>query len=471
MEEWYLHYAGHKEALELQPIYKRHADLVTLDRVRAVGAAADDERTRFLWRWASENYLTNLTKEHLERAASLETELTAQVDGEAVPFRMIQPRIAREPDRDRRRRLFDAGAALREEHLNPVLLEAARGHREATPQLGVDDYVSLYDHIGFELDRLADDCRALLEATERLWEDGADRLFRARAGVGLAEAGAWDVPRIFRAESWDASFPSERMLPALEGTLGDLGIDLRSQANVHLDVEQRPKKSPRAFCAPIEVPGRVMLVIQPIGGLDDWRALFHEAGHTEHFAHTEGDLPVEARRMGDAAVTEGWATLLEGLVREPAWLERRLDVGRPRQLAAEGGVIDLFFTRRYAAKLQYELEFYRAADPTEMRGRYVELLGEALKIEPNAASYLADIDPGFYVTEYLRSWAFEAQLRDHLRTIFGNAWFSRRDAGELLRDLWSEGQARRADDMLEELTGSRIEMAALEDRIREHQLS
>ena len=27
MEEWYLHYAGHKQALELEPIYERHADL------------------------------------------------------------------------------------------------------------------------------------------------------------------------------------------------------------------------------------------------------------------------------------------------------------------------------------------------------------------------------------------------------------------------------------------------------------
>jgi hypothetical protein len=467
MEEWYLHYAGHKDALELEPIYERHAGLVELDRVRAVGTAATDERTRFLWRWASEHYLTNLTKAQLERVATREAELQAEVDGERIPFRMLTPSIAREPDRDRRRRLFDAAVELRDEHLNPLLLAAARTHRDAAPQLGADDYVALYERIGFDLDRLASDCRAILDSTERVWEESADRLLRTRAGVGLDEAEAWDTPRLFRAEEWDAEFPGDRMVPALRATLADLGIDLDAQENVHLDVEQRPKKSPRAFCAPIEVPERVMLVIQPIGGLDDWRALFHEAGHTEHFAHADGGLPVEAKRMGDMAVTEGWASLLENLVREPAWLERRLDVGRPSQLAWDGGVIDLFFTRRYSAKLLYELEFYRAADPTDMRGRYVELLGDALKITPAAAGYLADIDAGFYVTEYLRSWAFEAQLRDYLRTEFGNAWFTRREAGELLRELWSEGQARRADDMLEELTGSRVEMPALEERIRE----
>ena len=276
------------------------------------------------------------------------------------------------------------------------------------PELGGGDYVSLYERIGFELEALAEDCRELLESTERAWIDGADRLLRRRAGVGLDDAGPWDLPRLLRAEDWDDAFPADRMLPALEATLADLGVDLAAQANVHLDVEQRPLKSPRAFCAPIEVPERVVLVIQPNGGVDDWRALFHEAGHTEHFANTDGGLSVEARRMGDSAVTEGWASLFEGLVREPAWLERRLDVGRPRQLAAEGGVVELFFARRYAAKLLYELEFHRADDPETMRGRYVELLGEALKIEPSRANYLGDIDAGFYVTEYLRSWGFEA---------------------------------------------------------------
>ena len=468
LEEQYLHYAGHKPKLELEPIYERHATLTELERVRAVGAAAaGSESTRWLWRFAVEGYLGNLTKAHAERIGQLEAELEAVVDGEPIRFRMVQPAMANEPDRDRRRRLRDAAATLRDEQMNPVYLEAARTHRAAVPELGVGDYVELYEQIGFDLPGLADECRGLLDSTELLWEEHGDRLFRRRVGVGLDEAGQWDIARLFRAVEWDSEFPADRMLRALQGTLADLGIDLRAQQNVHLDLEQRPGKDPRAFCAPIEVPERVMLVIQPIGGLDDWRALFHEAGHTEHFAHVDPARSIEAKRFGDAAVTEGWATLFENLVREPAWLDRRLDVGRPRRLASEGAVIDLYFTRRYCAKLLYELEFYRAPEPGEMRGRYIELLGDAIKIEPTPANYLSDIDAGFYVTEYLRSWAFEAQLRDFLRTEFGNAWFTRREAGELLRELWSEGQERRADEMLAELTGSGVEMAALEERIRE----
>ena len=74
----------------------------------------------------------------------------------------------------------------------------------------------------------------------------------------------------------------------------------------------------------------------PAGGPDDWRALFHEAGHTEHFANTSPSLKMEEKRLGDNAVTEGWAMLMEHLTIEPAWLERRLDFPRPHEFAAEG---------------------------------------------------------------------------------------------------------------------------------------
>jgi hypothetical protein len=272
---------------------------------------------------------------------------------------------------------------------------------------------------------------------------------------------------VLRAPSWDAQFPADRMLPALEGSLADLGIDLRAQRNVHLDVEQRPLKSPRAFCAPIEVPDRVMLVIQPIGGPDDWRALFHEAGHTEHYAHVSRDLPVEERRLGDNAVTEGWAMLFEHLVDEPAWLTRRLDFPRPEAFAREGATVLLFFVRRYCAKLLYELEFHATEDPASMQARYVELLGDALKIEPSPTDYLADIDEGFYVSAYLRAWALEAQLRDFLREEFGRAWFARHEAGSLLRELWSLGQKPTGEELLSDVTGATLELDAVAERVRE----
>jgi hypothetical protein len=469
-EEYYQHFAGLKETLDLAPIYERYSDLTTLATANKIGAAADgDERVRELWRFGCENYLGALTREHSEKVAQLEATLEAEIDGQKVPFRMLRPTLGNTEDREKRREIDRIRTTMTEEHLNPVYVDAYHVHRNGLKELGEPSYIELYHRFGYKLEELADQCRDVLDSTERLYEESADRLFRDRVGVGLDEAKRWDVLRVFRAPQWDPQFPKERMLPALEATLEGLGIDLRSQDNVHLDIEQRPKKTPRAFCAPIEVPGKVMLVIQPMGGADDWRALFHEAGHTEHYAHTSADLTVEERRLGDNAVTEGWATLLQSLTDDPTWLTRRLDFPRPQEFAVEGATGFLYFVRRYCAKLLYELEFFGVDDVIEagVDRRYVEILGDALKIEPSAVDYLGDIDASFYVTAYLRSWAFEAQMRTHLRERFGSDWFTKREAGSLLRELWSTGQSMDADEMLEDVTGAPVEMAAVADLIRQ----
>ncbi|MDP9284380.1 MAG: hypothetical protein M3P41_05445 [Actinomycetota bacterium] len=461
-EEYYLHFAGLKETLDVEQVYERHEELTKLETAQAMKGAPTE-----LWRFACEGFLGNLTREHQERLAKAEAELEATVDGETIPYRMLRVALSNEPDRDARQRLDEARVRLLDEHLNPVYLDAAEIDREAVRRLDARNYYELYEGFGFHLDSLAGECRAVLEETEKLWEREGDLLFRSRLGIGLTDARPWDVARLFRASEFDAIYPSDRMLPALESTLTDLGIDLRSQENVHLDLESRPSKSPRAFCAPIEVPGKVMLVIQPIGGKDDWEALFHEAGHTEHYANTSADLSMEARRLGDMAVTEGWAMLLQHLVTDAAWLNRRLDVPRVDQLTHDGAVSLLYFVRRYSAKLLYEIEYFQTEDVKSMQGRYVEILSDALKLPVYGESYLDDIDGSFYVTGYLRSWAFEAQLREFLRGEFGNEWFARRDAGELLRELWSLGQGPTADELLKDVTGAKLEMAAVAGRIRE----
>ena len=71
-EEFYLHYAGLKEKLELAPIYERYSELTKLEQAQALGQTADGDRgIRELWRFAAEGYLSELTREQAEKAAEL----------------------------------------------------------------------------------------------------------------------------------------------------------------------------------------------------------------------------------------------------------------------------------------------------------------------------------------------------------------------------------------------------------------
>jgi hypothetical protein len=460
LEEYYLHSAGHKPTYEIAAVYDRYADLSTLEQARALGAG---DAPRELHRFACEAYVGNGLKHLSERVANAETSLTVPAGDEAVPYREVGPRLLNEPDRDRRLRLHRARCAVTAAQLNPLYVEMDGRRRELTADLGSESVLALYERFGFAPRRLHGATSAFLDATRDLYRGEMDALLRDRVGVGLDAAAVPDIARLWRAPQFDDLFAADRALPALRATLAGLGIDLDAQANVELDIEVRPGKRPRAFCAPIRVPGRVVLVILPQGGQDDYRALFHEAGHTEHFAHARADLPAEQRLLGDNAVTEGFAFLFEHLLGDPEWLGRRLGAGA----AAAGAYArfcalqKLYLVRRYAAKLAYELELHGDAPPAGLPDRYAELLSQATGVPSPPTDYLEDVDDGFYCTCYLRAWAFEAQLREHLRAGHGPAWFEAPRAGEVLHELWSLGQSRPAEELLRGVTGAELDFGVL----------
>jgi hypothetical protein len=317
-----------------------------------------------------------------------------------------------------------------------------------------------------DLEALERQTRAFLEATAGTYEPTVDPHLRSQVGLGLGELRRSDLPYFFRARGFDDLFPEERLIEALERTLAGLGISLDEQRNVRLDTEQRPLKSPRAFCAPVHVPNEVYLVIPRQGGRDDYAALFHEAGHTEHYAHVNPSLPFEYRHLGDNSVTEGFAFLVEHLTEDPAWLAATLGVTDAEEYAGYVRASKLVFLRRYAAKLSYELQLHGGERPlSEMPDTYAGLLGDALELEWPARTWLSDVDPGFYAANYLRAWAFETRLRKLLRERFGREWFMQTAAGDLLREIWSEGQRLDADELLAQVTGERIDFGVMLEEV------
>src|SRR5712691_9381450 len=181
LEEYYLHFAGLKDELEIEPIYARYEDLTTLDVATGLGASVDgDRQIRGLWNLGCTGYPGNLAKSQEARVNELEATVEVTLDGETIPYRMLRPTIANEPDRAKRRALEEARCELGEKHMNPIYVEAAAIARDGVRQLGSEDYVDLHRRFGLELDELADQCRSLLADTERLYEDSLDRLFRER---------------------------------------------------------------------------------------------------------------------------------------------------------------------------------------------------------------------------------------------------------------------------------------------------
>ncbi len=446
--EQYLNGSGQKDDLNLQTIYETHARLFSPDTIAAFERAdRSDERYPELRRLSVEGYLDAAANHLTEEIALRETRDAVEWDGATVPYRSAAPMVRNEPDPARRhaleRRLVEATSAqnpLRERRWD-VLHAKAR-------DLGYDSYRALVEDVGrLDVAGLAATVRDFLRDTEAHYRTELARRLRA-IGVDPAHAEKSDLAFLFREPEFDRWFPAASLVDVYKDTMRGLGLTGEAQRRITLDVENRPTKSPRAFCSALRIPDEIYLVISPQGGEYDYGAMFHEGGHSQHFAHADPSLPFALRGLGDNSVTEGFAFVLEHIMAIPSWLERCLGFRDHAAYRAAQRFNRLYMFRRYAAKLLFEAELHNRADVRGRQKRYADLLTAATGARYAPEDYLFDVDDAYYCARYLRAWIFDAQLRALLRDRFGDDWFAKPAAGAKLIELWSHGQRYDAPGLL-----------------------
>jgi hypothetical protein len=462
--EYYEHFSGRKARCETAAVYDRYPELFTREAIDGLEAlyaeAVDDDKLRlaYLLAFTVDGFMGEQTKHLGDEIANTEGETIISVDGEAIGLRQASVAQGNEQDGARRRRIQAARLAATAEHLNPLYDSLWRRCHDLAVELGYPDYKELYGTVrGLDYDHLRAELETFLADTEGLYERVMDRLVRERLGITLKELDFADLPFLWRAPGFDGVFGAGALIPSLRRTLAGMGIDLDAQPNVHLDTEFRELKSPRAFCAPVRVPDEIYLVVLPHGGQDDYGMLFHEAGHTEHFAHVRPELAFEYRHLGDNAVTEGFAFIFDHLLLNRRWLTEILDYEDSDDYVRFAAVNDLYFMRRYAAKLAYETTLHAQTGSLEaMPAEYSRRLSSATRVQVPEENYLADVDDGFYCASYLRAWMLEGALRLMLQENFGMGWYASKDAGDWLKALWGEGQHLTAERLLLRHAGGRL---------------
>lgn len=502
MREHYENGAGLKEETNIAELYKEYAHLFSREvveeiagaRRRAAGGSpnvhetcskelwaglriGDDSqnapgadlprRLRYLHEMVTDGYLGFVTRDLTDRLSSVETRATIDHEGKEVPYRYASVLLANEPDRARRGDLVQKMNRVMNEELNPMILEIYGQLYRAATDLGYEGYIALYQDIkGIDLFGFKKQMESLLQRTEAVYEKRMAEAMKREVGIDLTEAQKHDAGALFRARKYDSCFSQDGAVPTLKKTLAAMGIDLDAQRNIILDVEPRPKKSPRAFCAPIRVPDEVRLVIMPRGGQDDYQALLHEAGHAEHFGSVDPRQPFEYRFLGDNSVTEAYAFLYHYLTTDPLWVKQFTGLDDQEYIRFVY-LNKLYMLRRYAAKFIYELKLH---GPGEMKGKsrfYAEILSDATRVAYPPDHYLTDLDQGFYSAQYLRAWIFEAQLRARLRERFGRDWWNDPGVGEFLKGLWSSGQKFNVVELAQQVGYTGLDLEPLIEEIEE----
>jgi hypothetical protein len=452
-------YSGLKREQNITEVLKKYARLYNLETVRrikgAYGAETDPEnkeRLRRVYYYLLEGYIGQKTAPLEDALVSFEASATVEVNGESVPYHNVPVLIAGEHDFERRNRLREASLGVVEE-TNPRRLEIVRtGLSTLADEFGYDSYTN-YNAEKKRIDYglLRSRMEGFLSETEEIYAVRMAQWVKETTGRRLGEIGSHHFSYVSRMPQYDEYFRKDNLLGAYERTLLGIGLDPASQANIHIDTEERATKNPRARCYAPDPPDEIHLLIKPVGGLEDYMAFFHEAGHAQHFGNEDPALDYVERAVSTSnALTEVYSFLLEHLTQNRAWLTGI--VGLPeetaRRVAYHAELAELFLVRRYAAKLAYELDFYE--DPLEdnrNRQLYATTLSGATRFAYAPQNYLNDMDPGYYSADYLRAWITEAMLRRHLEEAYGQDWFTRTEAGELLRGLWATGEKQENEDV------------------------
>jgi hypothetical protein len=442
---------GEKETSEQAEIVSRYADLFSRDQLEvlweAERAAEGDEREQ-LYRLRKVCEGGIVSAELVEREDALENaQLAARLTfrGEELPLRTAQARLAVLHEYRDREELGELHADLNAT-FNDERLELLRAGEELSAELsGEPDPVARNEEEkAISLWALAEALKGAGAASEQAFTDLRERWLERILGPGRDEQPrSYHVSYVRRLSPLEATYTKERATDVCLATLKELGFDLAADPNIRPDLDDRPQKSPRACVIASDPPRLVHLITRAQGGLHDYQAFLHEAGHALHYAGCDPSLPYTFRRLSrDHALTEIYSYIVEAISREPGW--HALYFGLSDEEAARNAEATTFLEallfRRYTAKLEFELAFWdRFADDGGTSEGYAERLTAATGIRYRSEGFVADMDAGFYSADYLRAWIRSAQLRARLVADVGEDWWRSPETGERLRALFREG--------------------------------
>jgi hypothetical protein len=443
---------GEKDVSEQAAIVGRYEDLFSrtqLDVLRqAEDASSGDDRER-LYRLRKTCEAGLISAELAEQQDALENAVLASrvtFKGEELPLRGAQARLAvldSYADRDELGELAIAASSQLNEDQRALLVAAEDLEREITGE--PDPIARTEEEKAISLRDLERALVAASQETNAAYRVLSDRWFERLLGPELVrQPSSSHLAYVRRLSPLESTYTKDGAVPTCLATISALGFDLTSIPNIRLDLEDRPQKNPRACVIASDPPEVVHLITRAQGGLSDYQAFMHEAGHALHYACVDPRLPYTFRRVArDHALTEIYSYIFEAITREPGWHAQHFSL--TDEQAAENAQATLFLElllfRRYTAKLGYELGFWESfgAEQGSWPRDYASRLTEATGFRYDERNYLSDMDAGFYSADYLRAWIRSAQLQTHLRRVVGDDWWRSEATGEILRMLFDEG--------------------------------
>jgi hypothetical protein len=448
--QWYRYRLGVTISPDLARLFDDYGFLFGTDLIEQLGEEPiGPNRRRALVAFAVQGRLDRATCE--ARLALAEQEAAASVvwEGEAVPWRAIPARLANLADPSRRHRLDEARRGVTAAQL-PLRRASHLAARAVYEELGWRDPVARWDELlGLHLA----DLEAVAAAVLRQSQEGYfDLLLAALRLAGMESGDAWsvDLPWLARGAEHDSAFAGRELGATARRTLHWLGLRLEEQPWLALDLDRPPGTTLGSFCAALDVPHDVRVVLSREGGWGDYATLFTLLGRAEHLVNVDPAKPMPYRWLGNEVLGAGYAALLAGLIHDPVWLGEAVGLSDRADFLQRARLAWLVQLRRDAALVRYEPRRLRSHPDEweELQALYAQELGEALGARHFEPDFLSDdSDQPLPAAQRLLGAVFGEQLRAYLVHELDEEWFRLPRAGRFLIELWREGSRYTAEEL------------------------
>ncbi len=416
---------GEKETSEQAAIVARYADLFTRDQLavlREAEAGADGAEGESIARLRLTCQEGIVTAELAEREDALENALLAARvawDGEELPLRSAQARLAVEPDlcparRARRRRAGRVGRLQRRAPRPARRSPRARDRGDGDLRAG-------------RAQRGGEGRSAPPDPARRRPCRGSRARRRSRRSGSAGSTACWarsatETPAsahmawIRRLSPLESTYTKERSVPVC--------LDDAARARVRPGRREGDPTRPRG--PPAEVPARLRDRVRPAAGRPPDHPRAGRAARLRGVPPRGGPRAplrgLRRRRCRSRSAASRATTPSPRSTRSCSTRSRRSRAGTPSTSASRtrrrsrnadaARFSNTLLFRRYSAKLGYEIDFWTRF-PTDggTPDGYEERLTAATGIRYPAANHLADMDSGFYSADYLRAWIRSAQVR------------------------------------------------------------
>jgi len=475
--------------LKIRQIYSNPREFAFLEEMKKSGKIRNATLVRqldLLYNRYLENQIdSELLKQIVDLSSQIERTFSThrgKIEGKEVTDNEIRKILKTQTDSLKRKRAWLAskqvGAAVFEDVIRLVKLRNKAAHN-----LKFDNFhtlsLAVVEQDVKELDRIFDELYELTNEPFARLKANLDRTLAAKYGVAIEDLMPWhyhdpffqETPMVYELDL--DTYYEDKDIEELAARFY-AGIDLPVESILaRSDLYEREGKNPHAFCEDMDRQGDVRVLCN-IKNNEYWmETILHELGHGVYFKYYNPQAPYLLREPAHIFTTEAIAMFFGRLSRNPAWMQRMLDLS-DRQRSEIEKVSDkyaqlkqLIFARWVMVMYNFEKELYANPDQdlNALWWRLVEKYQFVNKPqgrdEPDwAAKIHIPLYPCYY-HNYLLGELLASQLHNHivhnvlkLESDKNASYIGQKKVGDFLRKKVLEvGALYRWNKMIERATG------------------